>query len=312
MKRFIVIAFLLLSNTVFSQQIVDDYNQWLNQRELSDYLVAEQVSSEKQGADNFQILELRFNTQSKDTAIAYWTRLNELYTTKGNTTFPELLFYNYLRLVRSKRPDTLVIKLTDREFCTTTFVYYDEDTRQIVDTTSYCLAKIIEISGLPVKRTKETIENINANRAEVFKQIFAFSKDFYKKQGGIHKKYNKSPVRIQNYSKSDDSLIFRVQGLKQEILPDYGDEFTCWLLSFFMDQESCYPWEYLRFIIGFEQENAAGKLHIRIEGRVCDGTSSRPVSWSKARDMEPQFNDALEDYTALFRQQLRNELFNRE
>ena len=309
-KIYCLIFLLFVSQTIFSQNVVDEYNVWLQEHELSKYLFAESVYTQKQGEDNFQILKISYTTESKDTANAYLKELTEYYAAIGNASFPERLFYSYLRITKSKRPDTLVVQLIDKSACNETFIYYNETTKQIVDKTSVCQSKTIQLNGINVRLKRNTIENLERNKKAIFNKIVAFSDSIYTQAGGLNQKSNKSKVKFKHeYINGDDTLFIVVSGLKQEILVDYSDDFTCWLLSWFYDEKSCYPWEYLKIKVAYKQQAGKAGVKIIIDGKLSDGTANSPLSWGKAREIEGQFSEELDNYARTYRQKLSKVLY---
>jgi len=305
-----IIILVLFAMNLQAQNTVSNYNTWLSQENLSDFIIAENIEIITQDTVNYKILNLTFNTQSKDTAISYWNTLDSIYLSSGKTTFPELLFYHYLHMEKTERPDTLVIKLTDNENCLTGFIYFDEDTKEIIDTMSLCLSQTrkvriitnqIELNGDVI-----SLDNSTDARDAVYDKIIEITTKLYTKDKGINNNYSIRYVTFsENFYPGDDSLIIFVGGMKQEVLKNYGDPFVCWLLSYFYNQKSCHPWEYLK--LSFYYDGTSKNLMIKIEGKISDGMTKHPTTWRRAKQMEPQFSDFLIPYSDIFKRTLYNE-----
>lgn len=301
-SAFIIFIGLFFSPFLVAQDIVNNYNKWLKDENLFDYLIAENVDVIVQENENFQVLHLKFNTQSKDTALSYWNTLNSLYAKNQKSTLPQVLFYHYLYLEQSKRPDTLVIQLTDNEGCMNGFIYFDESNKKLIDTMSLCLAQIREIK-IPTDKinlagSQIKLDNTSASRDAVYQKILNYSKKLYTQDNGFYKKYTNKYVSFNNdkYLKGNEKLTFTVSGIKNEVLQNYDNDFVCWLLSYFYDEDSCKPWEYLSFEIKYTIKDGSPFLIVSIDGRVSDGMAAKPTIWSRAKPMEAQFDDFLNTY----------------
>ncbi len=315
MQKITILSVLLsLIISLNAQNLVKEYNNWLEKENLSEFIFAENTEIIRQGNSNFKKLNLKFNTNSKDTALSYWKKLNEIYSENSISSFPELLFYHYLFLEKSQRPDTLVIELKDEENCLKGFIYLNDSTKKILDTMSTCLAqtRYIPITADEINLNGSLIELDESSEAReaVYNKIINFSKQLYTQEKGFYNNYSIKYVYFydEDYLPGNDSLKFTVGGIKQEVLGSYGDPFVCWLLSYFYDEQSCHPWEYLKF--SFHYNGFKKSLIMKIEGKISDGMTKKPTTWRRAKPMEPQFKDYLKPYASKYKKALYYELKN--
>jgi len=278
MNHFIITILFLLSLSAYSQSVID-YNNFLEENKLSNYLQADSINV----SDNVHFLCLSVKADSVAKGVALLTKLGKDYINITGSNFRSTLYFGWLYISNlSPEYTAIMIYFADIQLMT---IGIDPKTKQMV-----CSISMAEVD-LPIfvedfrREIQIDYNNIGRSRRKVYALILNKSRDWYVSKGGNFS----SP----NFNANSTTLTFEVCNLRGVILPN-DKTWVCDLINYFYD-DACdlRAYEYLKYRISYIQNNQEGiTLTISVEGRFAPAYGYS-CNWENATKMEDTIWDNL-------------------
>ena len=286
---FKIIFFLLLSQTVFSQNLTEDsvffrkqvsaFNEWIKETGFDKVLDYENLE-----IDSDKVI-LRFSLKSDSD----WFGLKKAYNAENPNSINELLFSRMTHLFELPR-ENAEIRLSDHKNYYVNISYLanklnvNEPSPRGLVTNSIDIP-IIKINKLHTKKTNDAV----VDNVEVVKNIIDnYLRNYYKVKTA---RFSKANVKVLQ---DENSVYAKINNITKEIISDG-------LIGY---------WELIDIVIKVEQDSSVVRINYTLQGKYGAGIFLAPRQ-NDYVDMERDYKSYLDTYNEQLKSNIRNELLKK-
>lgn len=276
-------------DSLFFQQQVEKYQDWLNKTGIGDLVYDGQLEIKSQKI----ILNLVARPDKKDSFWPYWQQWQRDYIQKNPIRLEQKLFYKLHHMLEVEQ-DHLELRVFDQRvrFCHRLIIAFVNG--EVITSKQSCRAKERQIEVSPSVFYEEngiTYEEIQNRypRSIIFNKILEYSKEKYG-TSECERRYPKITLLEQG-----DVLRFVVTDLCKEVLVDESDPWICKVLRRLGHQCNWIKREKLEFLISYQKTTEGIKIGVHIDGKYGSGYYEN-VKRGGYHLMDNDFDDYLEDY----------------
>ncbi|MCC6462654.1 MAG: hypothetical protein IT260_19455 [Saprospiraceae bacterium] len=292
---------------IFFQQKGTVYQQWLDKTGLGHAIHVTKVRLKKDSTELELLLHL--NSTNLDTAIALWNRAKDDYTLRSGQLLEEKLFQTFTAFMEiPPAQGNVQVYVLDEDGayipCFYVGIWEEDGNIRTESKMRDCREKQIDINlkPLPLRKTvkgKSTEVPRKLSSAQVFDSIEAFLKKKYTRTDC----YDRRPELLVEL-RTESTLRISVSDLCRVVLTD--EQKSLWCRAVELLGMACNDIRRERLEFEFTYLSGSNSLGGRLVGKFGSGVY-RPRK-SGYLDMEPDFNDYLDNYHLKFQQELKTYL----
>ncbi|MFT4761604.1 MAG: hypothetical protein ACI9LN_003587 [Saprospiraceae bacterium] len=323
MKRLPTLCFLLLllpgisfaqrkdfsQDSAFFHKKTTNYQRWLEKTGLGKIIKTDFFRLK----DSYTELELHLlmETNSVDTAIAQWNQLEVDFMKNHGKSIQEELFNRFVHMMEIPPEQGNVqvyVKQANGEYIPCFYVWVWREKGELITDKKFGDCKAMDFEVLVESTRTENIvdgESITTSKNLTATETFDFIEAYARERFEPERCDERFPKVVQE-ARTSSKLTFYIEDLCQEVLKDEGTSPWCWIKESLGIDCNDMRRERLTFTFRYDETDNGFKLECELDGKFGSGVY-RPRK-SGYMDMEPDFEDYLEEYVLLFTNDLTRAL----